>query len=63
MARYLGNPEVLRLDWDVLALFTGIALVGVLIGSRLVPHVSQQRLRKGFALFLLGLGIVVLMVR
>jgi uncharacterized membrane protein YfcA len=63
MARYLGNPEVLRLDWDVLALFTGIALVGVLIGSRLVPHVSQQRLRKGFALFLLGLGIVVLLVR
>jgi uncharacterized membrane protein YfcA len=63
MARYLGNPEVLRLDWDVLALFTGIALIGVMIGSRLVPHVSQQKLRRGFAVFLLLLGIVVLLVR
>lgn len=63
MARYLGNPEVLRLDWDVIALFTGIALIGVLIGSRLVPHVSQQKLRRGFAVFLLLLGVVVLFVR
>ena len=63
MARYLGNPAVLRLDWDVLALFTGIALIGVVIGSRLVPHVSQQKLRRGFAIFLLLLGLVVLFVR
>ena len=63
MARYLGNPEVLRMDWDVLALFTGIALIGVMIGSRLVPHVSQQKLRRGFAVFLLLLGVVVLFIR
>jgi uncharacterized membrane protein YfcA len=63
MARYLGDPEVLRLPWNVLALFTGIALIGVVVGSQLVPHVSQQKLRRGFAIFLLILGMVVLLVR
>lgn len=63
IARYLGNPELRALDWSVVALFTGIALIGVLAGSRLVPYFSQQKLRRGFAIFLLGLGFVVLFVR
>jgi uncharacterized membrane protein YfcA len=63
MARYLGSPEGMRLEWDVIALFTAVALVGVLIGSRLVPLVSQRHLRRGFAGFLLVLGVVVLLAR
>ena len=62
LARYLGNPT-LGLDWPVTALFTGLALVGAGIGSRLVPFVSQARLRRGFAAFLVVLGLVVLLVR
>jgi uncharacterized protein len=63
IARYLGNPDLRALDWSVVALFTGIALIGVLAGSRLVPYFSQQKLRRGFAIFLLVLGFVVLFVR
>ena len=63
IARYLGHPELRALDWSVVALFTGIALIGVLAGSRLVPYFSQQKLRRGFAIFLLVLGFVVLFVR
>ena len=63
LARYLGDPKVIQLPWKVLALFTGIALVGVLIGSQVVPYVSQQKLRRGFAIFLILLGLVVLLVR
>ncbi len=63
LARYLGSPEGIRLEWGVLALFTAVALVGVLIGSRLVPLVSQRSLRRGFAGFLLVLGVVVLLAR
>lgn len=63
IARYLGNPELRALDWSAVAPFTAIALIGVVAGSRLVPYFSQQRLRRGFAGFLLLLGVVVLFVR
>jgi len=63
IARYLGNPELRALDWSVVALFTAIALAGVIAGSLLVPYFSQQKLRRGFAIFLLVLGFVVLFVR
>jgi uncharacterized membrane protein YfcA len=63
IARYLGNAELRALDWTTVAWFTGIALVGVVLGTRLVPYVSQQKLRRGFAALLLVLGLVVMFVR
>jgi len=56
--RYHGS---LSFDWSAIALFTGIALVGVAIGSRLVRSVSQAALRRGFAVFLLVMGTLVLL--
>lgn len=56
-ARYAGAVE---LDWAAIVLFTALAFVGVLIGARLVRHLSQQALRRGFSLFLLIMGLVVL---
>ena len=58
VARYHGS---LAFDWRAIAIFTGIAFVGVAAGSRLVPHVSQQVLKKSFAIFLLGMGTFVLL--
>jgi hypothetical protein len=58
VARYQGS---LTFDWRAIAMFTGVAFVGVAVGSRLVPHVSQKLLRKGFAIFLLGMGTFVLL--
>jgi len=60
---YLGNPALTQLDWRVVALFTGLALIGAVAGSRLTHFVPQERLRHGFAAFLLILGLVVLLVR
>lgn len=57
LVRYSGN---LDLDWRAIALFTGIAFLGVAAGSRLVPYVSQQTLKRGFAVFLLIMGALVL---
>lgn len=56
-ARYAG---AVQLDWIAIVLFTALAFVGVLIGARLVRHLSQETLRRGFAIFLLLMGIVVL---
>jgi len=57
LVRYLGRHD---LDWRAIALFTGIAFLGVAAGSRLVPYVSQQALKRGFAVFLLVMGALVL---
>jgi uncharacterized membrane protein YfcA len=55
--RYLGQ---VALDWQAIALFTAIAFLGVALGSRVVPHVSQRSLQRGFAFFLLAMGALVL---
>lgn len=48
-------------DWPVIGLFTALAFVGVLIGLRLVPHVSARALRRGFGIFLFAMGALVLL--
>jgi uncharacterized membrane protein YfcA len=57
-ARYQGSA---LFDWRAIAIFTALAFVGVAAGSRLVPYVSQRVLRKGFGVFLLGMGALVLL--
>jgi uncharacterized membrane protein YfcA len=39
--------------------FTSFAIAGSLLGAALVPHVPQATLKRGFAIFLLGLGVLV----
>ena len=58
LVRYWGH---IQLDWRAIALFSGIAFVGVAVGSRLVPYLSPRALKKGFAFFLLAMGAVVLL--
>jgi len=57
--RYQGS---LALDWSAIALFTAIAFLGVAAGARLTRHVSQDTLRRGFAVLLFLMGALVLTV-
>jgi len=56
LARYLG---AVSLEWGVIVVFTGLAFVGVVIGSALAQRASHAVLRQGFALFLLAMSLVV----
>lgn len=56
-AGYYGQVEV---DWFFMALFTGAALVGIMIGTRLVKFVSQHTLKRGFAVFLVLMSVWIL---
>jgi uncharacterized protein len=58
LAMYQGRTA---LDWGAVALFTALALVGVVAGSRLVRFVKPEQLRRGFAVFLLFMGAIVLL--
>jgi uncharacterized membrane protein YfcA len=60
LAGYLGQ---VHLDWTLIATFTGLAFVGVGIGSALVSKVDATRLRHGFAILMLVMGVLVLVRR
>lgn len=56
LAGYLGQVE---LAWTVIAGFTAVAILGSLAGVRLVRHVPQRALQRGFAFFLIGMGLLI----
>ena len=53
------NPET-RINWTVTLIVTGAAVVGALIGSRLVGRVHPDRLRMAFGYFVLIMAIFIL---
>ena len=56
----LGYRGQAQIPWRVVGLFTGIAVIGLYIGSRVVDHVSQQALRRAFAYFLFVMATFIL---
>jgi len=52
-AGYIGQVPI---DWSLVGVFTGVAAIGALLGSRLNRYVSQVRIKQGFALLILTLG-------
>ena len=50
---YLGQVEV---DWAFMSLFTAVSIAGIFAGTYLVRFVSQQQLKRSFAVFLLVMG-------
>jgi uncharacterized protein len=54
---YLGRAHF---AWDAMALVTAGTLPGIWIGTAAHQHVSQERLRRGFAVFLLAVGAFIL---
>jgi uncharacterized membrane protein YfcA len=54
---YLGLVEV---RWGFMAAFGGVAIVGILIGTRLVRHVPAAALRNAFGAFLILMGLFIL---
>lgn len=57
LAGYLGQVDF---AWTTIAAFTAVAMLGSLAGVRLVKHVPQQALKRGFAVFLLAMGMLIL---
>lgn len=60
LAGFISYLGTVRLDWSATGLFTVLAIVGVAIGSRLTSMVPQTALRRGFAVLLVFMGLLVL---
>lgn len=57
---FLGYLGQIQVQWDVLLLFTLLAIGGILAGTALVRFVSQQALKRAFAVFLVAMAIFIL---
>lgn len=49
------------LDWPFVFVFTGIAILGMLSGSKLSQFLSSEKLKPLFAYFILAMGVFVLL--
>lgn len=56
MSGFVGYIGQVPIAWRLVGSFTGVAAVGALVGTRLVPHVPQARIKQGFAVMILVLG-------
>jgi uncharacterized membrane protein YfcA len=56
-AGYLGQAVI---PWDVLALFTTVAVGGILVGTYLVRFITASTLKRAFGVFLLAVGSLIL---
>lgn len=50
---FLGDAMTLNIDWNFLIIFTGIAITGIFVGTRINTMVDSHKLRKGFGYFIL----------
>lgn len=54
------EQQDLELDWQTLLLVTALGIIGSFAGARIANRMPQDRLKKGFGLFLIVMGIYIL---
>lgn len=54
------EAQSLELDWNTLLVVTGLGIVGSFAGARMAHRVPQDKLKKGFGVFLIVMGIYIL---
>jgi uncharacterized membrane protein YfcA len=60
LSGFVGYIPKVDVPWDFLGIFVIFTAMGIIVGSRLVQYVSQQQLKKGFAIFLVVMGLFIL---
>jgi uncharacterized membrane protein YfcA len=48
------------MDWKLLGLVTGLAVIGIFIGNALSKRIAADKLKKGFGWFVLVMGAYIL---
>ncbi|MDC1326941.1 sulfite exporter TauE/SafE family protein [Ulvibacter sp.] len=57
---FIGDVENMEIDWPFLLFFTGISIVGILVGTWLSKFIKGKNLKKGFGWFVLLMGIYII---
>lgn len=56
---FLFSLKQFEYDWTLLLIFTGLAIGGIFIGSKLAEKISGEMLKKGFGWFMLVMGVYI----
>lgn len=59
---FLGDFVHLEINWSFLLTFVMLSFLGILIGGTLVRYIDGERLKKGFAYFLLFMSLCILII-
>ncbi|MDH5366554.1 MAG: sulfite exporter TauE/SafE family protein [Cyclobacteriaceae bacterium] len=57
---FIGDVENIEIEWGFLLLFSGIAIVGILLGTYINKLIPGAKLQKGFGWFVLLMAIYIL---
>ncbi|SFS65680.1 hypothetical protein SAMN04487906_1158 [Zhouia amylolytica] len=57
---FTGDMQTLDIEWRFLLIFSGITVIGILLGGYLSKYVSNKRLKKGFGWLILIMSIYIL---
>ena len=60
VAGFAGQHHVVALPWDIIVIFTAMSMGGLLVGTRLAREVAVGSLKRGFALLLLVVAMLLL---
>lgn len=58
---FLFSLKQTPLDWKILLLFTGLAIVGIYFGSRFAEKISGKTLKKWFGWFVVAMGVFIIL--
>lgn len=59
-AGFAGHAGTVDVPWGIVGAFAGVAIGGILVGTWLVRYVSASALKRGFAVFLLAVAMLML---
>ena len=61
LAGFLGDLSNQSIDWVFLLSFTGLAILGIFIGTYLSKFVDNQKLKKGFGWFVIIMSVYIIL--
>lgn len=57
---FLGEQDLAAMNWRLLLLVTGMAIIGILIGSLLTHRIDGKKLKPAFGWFVLIMGVYII---
>lgn len=57
---FFSSMNHVKIEWNLLAIITAIAIVGIIIGSQLSKKIDGKKLRPAFGWFILVMGIYII---
>lgn len=58
---FIGDIQVIEIDWAFLLLFAALSVIGIFAGVRLSQIVPGKKLKKGFGWFVLVMGVFIVL--